>query len=139
MKVLGLVLLFILMPFLLVAGPPTNLTANNIVHDSLTGNLEASGEVIIIQGHLTLKTDKLIYNASTDSIIVAGSLKIYDSIKNEVTYATYGELSADMKNGLLNSARVIQKQKLQITAAKIQKEGGRYTIMNKAVSSYCKI
>jgi len=127
------------MPFLLVAGPPTNLTANNIVHDSLTGNLEASGEVIIIQGHLTLKTDKLIYNASTDSIIVAGSLRIYDSIKNEVTYATYGELSADMKNGLLNSARIIQKQKLQITAAKIQKEGGRYTIMNKAVSSYCKI
>jgi len=127
------------MPFLLAAGPPTNLKANNIIHDSLTGNIEASGEVIIIQGHLTLKTDKLIYNASKDSIIVAGSIKIYDSIKNEVTYATYGELSADMKNGLLNSARIIQKQKMQITAAKIQKEGGRYTTMNKAVSSYCKI
>ena len=127
------------MPFLSAAGPPTNLTANNIVHDNLTGNIEASGAVTIVQGHLTLKTDRLIYNASSDSIIVAGPLKIYDTIKNEVTYATYGELSADMKDGLLNSARIIQKQKLQITAAKIKKEGDRYTIMNKAVSSYCKV
>ena len=75
MKIFGLVLLFILMPFLLVAGPPTNLTANNIVHDNLTGNIEASGAVTIVQGHLTLKTDRLIYNASSDSIIVAGPLK----------------------------------------------------------------
>lgn len=140
MKIFALILFFILLPFLSMAGPPTNLTANNIIHDNLTGNLEASGEVIIVQGHLTLKTDKLIYNASSDTIIVVGSLEIYDSIKNEVTYATYGELSADMKNGLLTSARIIQKnQKLQITAAKMKKEGGRYTIMDKAVSSYCKI
>ena len=127
------------MPLFVLAGPPTNLTANNIVHDSVTGNIEASGDVIIIQGNLTLKTHKVIYNAALDSIIVIGSIEIYDAIKNEVTYATYGELSADLKDGLLDSARIIQKKKLQITAAKIKREGGRYTIMNKAVSSYCKI
>ena len=127
------------MPLFVLAGPPTNLTANNIVHDSITGNIEASGDVIIIQGNLTLKTHKVIYNAALDSIIVIGSIEIYDAIKNEVTYATYGELSADLKDGLLDSARIIQKKKLQITAAKIKREGGRYTIMNKAVSSYCKI
>ena len=139
MRVFGLVLLFILIPFLLTAGPPTNLTANNIVHDNLTGNIEASGEVTVIQGHLTLKTDKLIYNASSDSIIVTGPLRVYNAIKNDLTYATYGELSADMKDGLLNSARIFKKQRLQITAAKMKKEGDRYTVMNKAVSSYCKI
>jgi LPS-assembly protein len=122
-----------------MAGPPTNLSANNITHDNLTGNIEASGEVTIIQGHLILKTSKLIYEASSDSIIIPEPLEIYDTMKKEITYATYGELSADMRDGLLKSARIIQKQKLQITAAKIQREGGRYTIMNKAVSSYCKI
>ena len=127
------------MPLFVLAGPPTNLTANNIVHDWVTGNIEASGDVIIIQGNLTLKTHKVIYNAALDSIIVIGSIEIYDAIKNEVTYATYGELSADLKDGLLDSARIIQKKKLQITAAKIKREGGRYMIMNKAVSSYCKI
>ena len=127
------------MPLFVLAGPPTNLTANNIVHDSVTGNIEASGDVIIIQGNLTLKTHKVIYNAALDSIIVTGSIEIYDAIRNEVTYATYGELSADLKDGLLDSARIIQKKKLQITAAEMKREGGRYTIMNKAVSSYCKI
>ena len=98
-----------------MAGPPTNLSANNITHDNLTGNIEALGEVTIIQGHLTLKTDKLIYEASSDTIIVPGPLKIYDTINKEMTYATYGELSADMQEGLLNSARIIQKiQKQQI-------------------------
>ena len=140
MKIFGLILLFILVPFLSIAGPPTNLSANNIVHDSLTGNIEASGEVTIIQGHLILKTSKLIYEASSDSIIIPEPLEIYDTMKKEITYATYGELSADMRDGLLKSARIIQKnKKLQITAAKMKKEGGRYTIMDKAVSSYCKI
>ena len=37
------------MPLFVLAGPPTNLTANNIVHDNVTGNIEASGDVIIIQ------------------------------------------------------------------------------------------
>ena len=127
------------MPLFVLAGPPTNLTANNIVHDRVTGNIEASGDVIIVQGKLTLKTHKVIYNAALDSIIVIGSIEIYDAVRNEVTYATYGELSADLKDGLLNSARIIQKKKLQITAAKMKREKGRYTIMNKAVSSYCKI
>ena len=86
-----------------------------------------------------LKTDKLIYDAASDTIIIPGPLKIYDTIKKEETHATYGELSSDLRDGLLDSARVIQKRQLQITAAKVKQDGGRYTIMNKAVTSYCKI
>jgi len=134
-----LVLLFVIIPFALNAAPPANLTANNITHDSVTGNIEASGDVVVVQDHLILKTDKLIYNAISNSITIPGPLKIYDSIKKEETYATYGELSSDMRDGLLNSARIIQRQQLQITAAKIKQEDGRYTTMNKAVTSYCKI
>ena len=78
MKFFSLILVIILIPLFVLAGPPTNLTADNIVHDNLTGNIEASGEVTIIQAHLTLKTNKLIYNASTDSIIITGSFKIYE-------------------------------------------------------------
>ena len=122
-----------------MAGPPANLTANNIIHDSLTGNIEAFGNVVVVQNHLILKTNKLIYNAISDTITVPGPFKIYDSIKKEETHATYGELSSDMRDGLLKSARIVQKQQLQITAAKIKQDGGRYTTMNKAVTSYCKI
>jgi len=127
------------MPFVSVAKPPTNLTANNIIHDNFTGNIQAFGDVVIIQNHLMLKTDKLIYDAASDTVIIPGPLKIYDTIKKEETHATYGELSSDLRDGLLDSARVIQKRQLQITAAKVKQDGGRYTIMNKAVTSYCKI
>jgi LPS-assembly protein len=127
------------MPFVSVAKPPTNLTADSIIHDDFTGNIEALGDVVIVQNHLILKTDKLIYDAASDKIIIPGPLKIYDTVKKEETHATYGELSSDLRDGLLNSARVIQKRQLQITAAKVKQDGGRYTIMNKAVTSYCKV
>ena len=139
MKIFTLILFFIILPFVSVAKPPSNLTANNIIHDSFTGNIEALGDVVIVQNHLILKTDKLIYDAVSDTIIIPGPLKIYDTIKKEETHATYGELSSDLRDGLLDSARVIQKRQLQITAAKVKQDGGRYTIMNKAVTSYCKV
>ena len=69
------------MPLFVLSGPPTNLTANNIVHDSVTGNIEASGDVIIVQVNLTLNTHKVIYNAVLDSIIVIGSIENYYAIK----------------------------------------------------------
>jgi len=139
LKIFTLILFFIIISFASVAKPPTNLTANSIIHDDFTGNIEALGDVVIVQNHLILKTDKLIYDAASDTIIIPWPLKIYDTIKKEETHATYGELSSDLRDGLLNSARVIQKRQLQITAAKVKQNGERYTIMNKAVTSYCKV
>ena len=104
-----------------------------------SGDIEASGNVIVVKDHLILYTNKLIYDASTDSIIIPGKLRLYDNIKKEETYGSYGELSSDLRDGILKSARIIQKQKLQITAGKLEQEEGRYTVFNKAVTSYCKI
>ena len=69
-----------------------------------------------------------------DTIIIPGSLKIYDTIKNEDTYATYGELSSDLRDGLLDSARIIQKNNSKLQRQKLNRMVDRYTIMNKAVS-----
>ena len=133
------ILLFLLFPLSLDAQAPTNLTADNILYDETSGDIKATGNVVAIQGHMILRAEKLIYDASTDSIIVPGSLRLYDTIKKEEWHGTYGELSSDMRDGILNSARLIQKQKLQITAGKIKQEDGRFTTMDKAVTSYCKI
>ena len=81
MKIFALVLFFIIVPFVSTAEPPANLTANSIMHDSTTGNIEASGDVVVVQGYLILKTDKLIYDAISDTITIPGPLKIYNSIK----------------------------------------------------------
>ena len=131
--------LILFLPFSVGAEAPTNLSAESIVFHKQSGDIEASGNVIVVKDHLALYTNKLIYDASTDSIIIPGKLRLYDNIKKEETYGSYGELSSDLRNGLLNSARIIQKQKLQITAGQLEQEEGRYTVFNKAVTSYCKI
>ena len=131
--------LILFFPLSARAEAPTNLSADSILYDEKSGNIEASGNVIVVKEYLTLYTDKLIYDASKDSIVMPGKLRLHNSIKKEETYGSYGELSPDLRNGILKSARIIQKQKLQITAGKLKQEKGRYTVLNKAVTSYCKI
>ena len=131
--------LILFIPLFAQAEAPTNLSADSILYHEKSGNIEASGNVVVVKDHLMLYTNKLIYDASTDSIIVPEKLRLYDSIKKEETRGSYGELSPDLRNGILKSARIIQKQKLQITAGKLKQEEGRFTVLNKAVTSYCKI
>ena len=68
------VLLFLLLPLPLYAQAPTNLKADNIFYNETSGDIEATGDVVAIQGHMILRTEKLIYDASSDSILIPGSL-----------------------------------------------------------------
>jgi len=133
-------LTFILLPNFSNASPPANLVADNLIYNEATKDIEASGNVVIIQGDLELRTNKVIYVASTDSITIPEKLRMFNLITKEEWYAEYGELSADLKNGLLTSARIIQQRQLQISGATmIRSDDGRYTVLDKAVTSYCKI
>lgn len=133
-------LIFILLPNLSKASPPANLVADSIIYNEATEDIEATGNVVIIQGDLELRTNKVIYVASTDSITIPEKLRMFNIITKEEWYADYGSLSANLKNGLLTSARIIQQRHLQISAPTInQSDDGRYTVLDKAVSSYCRI
>ncbi|MGB0635500.1 MAG: LPS-assembly protein LptD, partial [Paracoccaceae bacterium] len=131
--------LILLIPLFARAEAPANLSADSILYNEKSGDIEASGNVVVVKDHLTLYTNKLIYDASTDSIVVPEKLRLYDNIKKEETHGSYGELSSDLRNGILKSARIIQQQQLQITAGKLEQQEGRYTVLNKAVTSYCKV
>mgnify|MGYP003331909367 CR=1 FL=1 len=85
--------LILFFPFSARAEAPANLSAESIVFHEQSGDIEASGNVIVVKDHLTLYTNKLIYDASKDSIIMPGKLRLYDSIRKEETYGSFGAVS----------------------------------------------
>ncbi len=53
--------------------------------------------------------------------------------------ADAARLDADLRNGILTSARVVLGQQLQLAAAEVRRVDGRYTELSKTVASACQV
>ncbi len=114
-----------------------------LLADSLSivgaNRLIAAGNVeVLFQGqHLTAA--RLIYDASADTLIIDGPIRVTDANGN-VIVAQQAELSADLTEGVLISARVVLASRLQLAAAEVQRsDGGRLTGLVQVVASSCEV
>ena len=101
--------------------------------------LKATGHVEVFFNGQHLTADSVIYDKSTDRLQIMGPIRIDDGMGNLVL-ADQADLSADLTEGLLTSARIMLQQKLQLSAAQVQRsDGGRYTAMRHVAASSCTI
>ena len=136
--------LFILVTVLLgLAAPALSQDRATLLADSLSiigGNrLIAEGHVeILFQGqHLT--ASRLIFNADADSLIIEGPIRVEDS-KGNVILADQAQLSTDLTEGILTSARVVLANRLQLAAAEVRRsDGGRFTGLVRVAASSCNV
>ncbi len=102
------------------------------------GQLVASGNVEAIQGDAQLKASRIIYDQDADVLQIEGPI-ILKQGENSLVLADSAELSPDLRDGLLRSARVVLDQQLQLAAVEINRVGGRYTQLYKTVASSCEV
>ena len=101
--------------------------------------LSATGHVeVFFNGqHLTAST--IIYNKATDRLTITGPIRIDDGMGN-LMLADQADLSADLTEGMLTSARIMLHQKLQLAASEMQRsDKGRYTALRNVAASSCNI
>ncbi|NPD15843.1 LPS-assembly protein LptD [Xinfangfangia sp. D13-10-4-6] len=101
--------------------------------------LIASGKVEVFQDGQRLTASRVIYDKSTDRLQIEGPLTLTDATGGVVILASQAELSTDMSEGILQSARVVYDRQLQLAAGNIARVGGRYTAMNNVLASSCKV
>ncbi|MBJ2152609.1 LPS-assembly protein LptD [Paracoccus sp. IB05] len=101
--------------------------------------LVASGKVEVLQGGYRLSATRVIYDKSTDRLFIEGPLSLTDAEGKMLILASQAELSADMNEGLLQSARVVLDHQLQLAAGNIARIGGRYSAMSNVVASSCRV
>ncbi|MDG0982626.1 MAG: LPS assembly protein LptD [Tateyamaria sp.] len=98
----------------------------------------ASGNVEAFQGKIRLTASRVSYDQKTSKLMVTGPITIQDE-EGTLILANQAELSRDMQNGLLQGARLVLNEQLQLASVQMSRVDGRYTQLYKAVVTSCRI
>ncbi|SFJ54485.1 LPS-assembly protein LptD [Jannaschia pohangensis] len=134
-----LTLLLLLLPTVtaLAQGAPATLVADRIDFDE--GILTASGNVEIYSDGRVLRASRITYLRAEDRLIVEGPLTLLDG-PDAILIADFAALSADLRDSVLQGARLVLNERLQIAATEIATGAeGRYTQLYQTVASSCEI
>lgn len=119
-------------------GAPATLIADNIRFNG-SSSVTAQGAVEVFFGGARLRAESISYDGTADSLRVQGPLTLVDETGSTVFIAEFAELSADLRDGVLQSARLVLDRQLQIAATEITRTEGRYTQVYQAVASSCEV
>lgn len=103
------------------------------------GTLEASGNVEVFYNGARLTAASVRYDETKGALTITGPMRLVEGGGNVVILASTAQLSDDLKEGLLQSARLVLDQQLQLAANTIERTGGRYTRLGHVVASSCQI
>jgi LPS-assembly protein len=127
---------------LALAAPVAAQDRASLIADSLniTGadTLVARGHVEIFFQGQRLSASSIVYDRANDRLLIEGPIVLNDG-KGSFILASQADLSADLTEGVLVSARMVMNQQLQLAAADIMRVGGRYTALNRVAASSCKV
>ncbi len=117
---------------------PASLKADRIVYTSGYRVLRATGHVEVIFGTTVLTASALTFDEANNRIIADGPLRLTDG--DNITFiANFAELSGDLQQAVLKSARMVLNRQLQLTAVQINRSEGRFTQLFQAAASTCVI
>lgn len=138
--------LAIALSLLLSSAAPLAVSAQEsatLVADSLQiagdARLIAQGSVEVFYQGRRLTASRIVYDQSADRLLIEGPIRLTDETGTITVVAAQADLAADLTEGILQSARVVLDQKLQMAAAEMRRSGGRYLQLDNAVASSCRI
>ncbi|MEM9047865.1 MAG: LPS assembly protein LptD [Pseudomonadota bacterium] len=117
---------------------PVTLVADRLRYENGRQRLIAEGSVQVFYGARTLTASRIVYNERTGTISAEGPLTLRDP-DGATLYASYAELDAELRNGLLRSAQAVLEQRFRIAAVEGQRVDGRYNVLDRAVFSNCTV
>ena len=103
-------------------GDPVRMIADRI-EIAPDGDLIASGDIEIFYGAENLIAEDIRYDTETETLKVTGSI-LYTDENGDTIEAEFAELSRDLQNGLLKSARIMLENQLELQAAEMERIDG---------------
>lgn len=100
--------------------------------------LIARGHVEVFYQGRRLRASTITYERPTDRLEIEGPIVMEDT-DGSFILADQASLAADLTEGVLQSARLVLNQQLQLASNQLMRVGGRYTVLSKAVASSCKV
>jgi LPS-assembly protein len=119
------------------AAQPATLVADNL-RMGPGGEIIAEGNVEVLQDGTRLRARRIIYNRSTDSLQIEGPLTLVQA-DGSVIQASAATLDSSLRDGIVESARIVLDDQMQIAAVESHRVGGRYNQLYKTVASTCRV
>jgi len=137
LRLLALCAALLAAPLPLTAQDQATLIADRV---AISGDsvLEAQGNVEVFYQGRRLRAAAIRYDRANDSLSITGPIVLSDA-DGSFILADQADLSADLENGVLQSARLVLNQQLQLAASEMSRIGGRYTKLGRTVASSCQI
>ena len=133
---------------LLSASPLTGQTTGQtpdqatLVADQILINADstmvANGAVEVLYKGTRLTASKITFDQTSNLLKIEGPIAIDDG-SGTVILASEAEISSDMRNGILKSARLVLQDQMQLAAAQMDRVDGRYTQLSRVVASSCQV
>ncbi len=114
------------------------LYADELTHYRELGHIVASGNVEVIRGEEILRADNLTFNQREDVITASGNVSLLKP-SGDIMFASYFELTSDMKDGIARNLRYLLSDNSKAAGAAGRRSAGRNTTLYKAVYSPCKL
>lgn len=119
------------------AATPVVLVADNVTITE-TGILIARGNVEALSADMRLTAREITYDGTAKTISILGPIHITQGERITIV-ASAAELDADMRNGLIRSARLVMDQHVQMAAQQLDRVDGRYNVLTQTTVSSCRV
>ena len=114
-----------------------------LMSDSLaiTGDtrLIADGNVEVFFKGRRLKAQRIIFDQANNRLEIAGPIVLTEESGDVLILASQADMSADLTEGILTSARLVLNRQLQLAANSMTRVAGRYTALQTVAASSCKV
>ena len=100
------------------------------------GDLIASGDIEIFHGADNLIAEEIRYDTETETLNVNGPI-LYTDENGDTIEAEFAELSRDLQNGLLKSARIMLENQLELQASEMERINGITAELRGVVATSC--
>lgn len=101
--------------------------------------LIADGAVEVFYQGTRLTARRIVFDQAADRLSIEGPIRLTDASGDTVIVSAQADLSADLTEGILQSARLVLNQQLQMAAAQMVRSEGRYLQLDNVVASSCKV
>lgn len=100
--------------------------------------LIATGNVQVFQGDVGLTASRITYDQRGDLLSIEGPIRMQDG-PNTVLVASAAELDRSLYTGILQSARLVIDEQLQLAAVQINRVDARYSQLYKTAVTACRV
>lgn len=125
-----------------LTGTPARPRTATLMADQVTvdpqGRLVATGSVEIWQGSTRLTAHRVVFDQTRNHLSIEGPMVLSEG-PDRIVVADAAELSTDLRDGLMQSARLVLHQQLQMTANRIERRDARVTQLDAVIASTCEV